>query len=149
MKHLLPLFLILLCSCEATRGANAALEAEAQQLELARLELMRTQIMGESQEAIDAARAVFESEVEDVKAAGAAQVEAARQDFQNALGAATKTGALAAGVPVPWAEILGTAAAAAGATWIARDRRKRLGKDPLQLAALHTPSVSSAVELKP
>lgn len=145
---LLAAFLALpLAACAATRGANAALEAEAAQLEAARLELMRQQILGESDEKIAEAREVFEAEIEDVRDAADAQVDAVREDLVAGIGTAARTGGTALGLG-PWADLLATAATTAAGVWVARDMRKKKGKDPLQRADVSTPPVTSAVAIE-
>ena len=149
MRHsMLILILLPLLGCANTRAANAQLEAEAAELEAARIELLVARLEGKTEEEIAAARAAFEAEIGDVQAAADAQIRAVQADIQANLETGVRTGAIAVGVPTPWAEIMGTVAAGAAATWVARDRRKRMGKDPLQLAAVHTPPVSSAQEIK-
>ncbi len=144
MKNLMYLIALLpLVACANTRAANAQLEAEAAELEAARIELLVARLENKSDEEIAAARDAFEASLEELRGAADAQVEAVKADIQANLETGVRTGALAVGVPTPWAEILGTVAAGAAATWVARDRRKRLGKDPLQDPRIATPPVLS------
>ena len=146
MRHsmmILILLPLLTAGCANTRAANARVEAWSAEVEDARIELLVARLENKSDEEIAAARDAFEASLEELRGAADAQVEAVKADIQANLETGVRTGALAVGVPTPWAEILGTVAAGAAATWVARDRRKRLGKDPLQDPRIATPPVHS------
>lgn len=132
MRLLLLAVPLLLASCLATQGAldgvNAAVaDVRAQQVNLAALQADQSATIGDVQEAEGALEAALTTMAQAVKAIP----EAAQADAQSLVGGLSGFGL---GVDGGIVGLLGV-----GLSWFMRDRRKRLGTDPLQRANVPTP----------
>ncbi len=131
MKKLLLAPILLLCSCMATRAAQADLELELMRVKDATEELREATMLGATAEELDALDVELTAAIVASKAAAARIPEAVKEDAANfkggimGLGSAADGGVLALGMTM--------------LSWFMRDRRKRKGTDPLQRKDLVTP----------
>lgn len=120
--------LALLAGCASTREATENLEVQVLELKGAYAQLQVATAAGASDADLAALEQRIKDEMADVKDAKDALVAAGKSDFQGLMGFA-KDG-------IPGGTIgLGLTALA----WFMRDRRKKLGRDPLQRTDVATP----------
>lgn len=140
MRKLLLAALVvpMLTSCVATRAAMANVENELLEMRATAEEMRAGTMAGASGADLAALDERLSQDIADVEAAKDALVEAAEADIANLkdagkgllnLGAAGDGGAIGLLVGV--------------ASWWMRDRRKKLGSDPLQLSSTKTPPTTA------
>lgn len=122
------LALALLASCAATRAATGALETDVLELKALVSQLDRAYATGDAELA-----ARLEAEIEvaaaEARESATAVKAAVDQDLQ-----AAKDGLLGLSQGGTQGGLIGLALT--GAAWFLRDRRKKLGRDPVQVAEL-------------
>lgn len=123
--------LLVLAGCAATRAATEALEKETNDVRAGRIQLEEAYARGATDTELTAIEDQLKQDVKELKQAALNLKDAVKEDAQGFLGltANTATGGVAS---------LGITALA----WWMRDRRKKLGKDPLQLSGVKTPPTS-------
>jgi hypothetical protein len=135
MKRLILAPLLLLCSCMATREAQAVLELELMHVKDATEELREATMAGATAEELDALDAELTAAIAASKVAAARIPEAVKEDAANFKGGIMGVGAAADGGVLA----LGLTAL----SWFMRDRRKRIGADPLQRQDIKTPPTTT------
>ncbi len=131
MKHLILAPLLLLCSCMATRAAQADLELELLRVKDATEELREATVLGATAEELGALDIELTAAIAASKEAAKRIPEAVKEDAATFKGGIMGMGASADGGVI--------ALLLTGLSWFMRDRRKKIGTDPLQRKDITTP----------